>query len=117
MSEYASFRQRLDAVLRTRDVSKVRAFMLEEQQWTADAPADPAYAMWLMIAGTPTLKDLHSEARAWLVQHGHAEEASAVLSRGQRASSGRTGAKRASTMSQKSARAKKRQSGKDAPPL
>ena len=109
MSEYASFRQRLDAALRTRDVRQVRAFMIEENQWSTDAPADPAYAMWLMIAGTPTLKDLHAEARAWLVQHGHADEASAVLPRGQGSASGRPGAKKAGAAGQQKARAKKRQ--------
>lgn len=81
-TDYASFRQRLDAVLRGRDVRQVRAFLIEEDQWSLDQPADPEYAMWLMIAGTPTLKDLHTEARQWLVEHGHAEAADAVLNRG-----------------------------------
>ena len=83
MTEYANFRQRLDAALRTRDVQQVRAFMVEENQWSLDAPADPEFAMWLMIAGTATLKDLHAEARSWLIDHGHAAEAEAVLNRGQ----------------------------------
>ena len=81
MTEYASFRQRLDAALRTRDVKQVRAFMIEESQWTLDAPADPEFAMWLMIAGAAALKDLHAEARQWLIEHGHAEEAEAVQGR------------------------------------
>lgn len=83
MTEYASFRQRLDAVLCTRNVRQVRAFLIEEAQWSLDAPSDPEFAMWLMIAGTPTLKDLHAEAREWLIQHGHAAEADAVLNRDQ----------------------------------
>ena len=83
MTDYASFRQRLDAVLRTRDMRQVRTFLIEEEQWSLDQPSDPEYAMWLMIAGTPTLKELHSEARQWLIQHGHAEEADAVAGRSQ----------------------------------
>jgi len=35
--------------------------------------------MWMMIAGSPTLKDLHSQARTWLLSHGHAEDAQAFL--------------------------------------
>ena len=83
LTDYASFRQRLDAVLRTRDTRQVRAFLIEEDQWSLDQPADPEYAMWLMIAGTPTLKELHAESRQWLIQHGHAEEANAILNRDQ----------------------------------
>lgn len=84
LTDYASFRQRLDVVLRTRDVRQVRAFLIEEDQWSLDQPADPEYAMWLMIAGTPTLKDLYTEAHQWLIQHGHTEAADAVSGRGQK---------------------------------
>lgn len=83
MTDYASFRQRLDAALRTRDVQQVKAFLIAENQWSSDAPSDPEFAMWLMIAGTPTLKELHTEARRWLVTHGHEEAAEAVLRRTQ----------------------------------
>jgi hypothetical protein len=83
MTEYASFRQRLDAVLRTRDVKQVRGFMIEENQWSLDAPADPEFAMWLMIAGSAALQDLHGEARRWLIEHGHATEAEALFRRDQ----------------------------------
>lgn len=83
MTDYASFRQRLDAVLRTRDARQVRAFLIEANQWSLDQPADPEYAMWLMIAGTPALKDLHAEARQWLLQHGHTEAVDALFSRHQ----------------------------------
>ncbi|MEO7021050.1 MAG: hypothetical protein ABI234_12920 [Ktedonobacteraceae bacterium] len=83
MAEFANFRQRLDAVLRTRDVEQVRAFLITEDQWSDDVPADPEFAMWMMVAGTPTLKDLHTAARSWLVEHGHAEEADALLKRAQ----------------------------------
>jgi hypothetical protein len=82
-TDYASFRQRLDAILRSRDVRQVRAFLIEEGQWSLEQPADPEYAMWLMIAGAPTLKDLHAQARQWLVEHGHGEAAEAVLGRKQ----------------------------------
>jgi hypothetical protein len=75
MTDYANFRQRLDAVLRTRDVQRVRAFLIAEQQWSEDTPADPEFAMWVMIAGSPALRNLHDEARAWLLAHGHEEEA------------------------------------------
>lgn len=83
MTDYASFRQRLDAVLRTRDVQQVKSFLIAENQWSSDVPSDPEFAMWLMIAGTPTLKELHTEARRWLVTHGHEEAAEAVLRRTQ----------------------------------
>jgi hypothetical protein len=81
MTDSTSFRQRLDAVLRTRDVHKVSAFLIEEDQWSPGTPADPEFAMWLMIASRSNFKDLHSEARQWLIEHGHTEEAEAVLSR------------------------------------
>lgn len=81
MSEHVNFRQRLDQILRTRDVRQVRAFLVEEGQWSLDQPADPEYAMWLMIAGSPNLKDFHAEARQWLIQHGHSEAADAVAGR------------------------------------
>ena len=93
-TNYALFRQRLDEVLRTRDVRRVRAFLIEEGQWSLDQPSDPEYAMWLMIAGTPTLKEFASEARQWLLQHGHTEAADAVAGRSQgkqQSSSGKRG--------------------------
>ena len=85
MTEYANFRQRLDAVLRTRDVKQVQDFLIAEGQWSPGTPADREYAMWMMIAGSPTLRDLHEQARQWLVEHGHEEEANAVLNRGKSA--------------------------------
>jgi len=81
MTDHANFRQRLDVTLRTRNVQTVSAFLITEDQWSPGTPADPEFAMWMMIAGSPTLKDLHAEARRWLVEHGHAEEAEVVLSR------------------------------------
>ena len=45
MTDYANFRQRLDAVLRTRDVKQVQGFLIAEKQWQAGEPADPEFAM------------------------------------------------------------------------
>lgn len=101
LTDYASFRQRLDAVLRTRDVRQVRAFLIEEEQWSLDQPTDPEYAMWLMIAGTPTLKELHAEARQWLIQHGHLEAADAVSGSDQDRQGNRGGGKQRTGQSKK----------------
>ncbi len=89
MSDYTSFRQRLDEVLRTLNVKQVSEFLIAENQWQPGQPSDPAYAMWMMIAGSPTLRDLHGQARQWLVAHGHEEEANAVLNRGKGSSQGK----------------------------
>jgi len=88
MPDYANFRQRLDAVLRTRDVKQVQDFLIAEKQWQAGAAADTQFAMWMMIAGSPTLRDLHEQARRWLVSHGHEADAEAVLGRGKESGSG-----------------------------
>ena len=85
MTEYANFRQRLDAVLRTLDVEQVQKFLISEKQWNVDAlPADPEFSMYMMIAGSPTLRDLHERARTWLVSHGHTDDAQAVLGPGKK---------------------------------
>lgn len=81
MTEYASFRQRLDAVLRTLDVQQVSKFLIAENQWDAGVPANAEFAMWMMIAGSSTLGDLHETARTWLMSHGYENEARAVLDR------------------------------------
>jgi hypothetical protein len=104
MTEPASFRQRLDAVLRTMDVQRVRKFLIAENQWSEEAPADPETAMWMMIAGAATLRDLHSRAREWLVQHGHEREAEAILGKGKQQSSG---GKKGKGGSQQQSKAKK----------
>lgn len=83
-SEYATFRQRLDVALRTEDVQQVRAFLIAQGQWSEGTPDDPELAMWLMIAGSPTLQEKHKRAGAWLVEHGHAAEAEIVLGRGKK---------------------------------
>src|ERR1700681_4565762 len=81
MADYANFRQRLDAVLRTLDVKQVSQFLIAEKQWQVGQPADPEFAMWMMIAGSPTLRELHPQARTWLMTHGHEEDANAFLTR------------------------------------
>jgi hypothetical protein len=48
MTDYANFRQRLDAALRTLDVKKVQDFLIAERQWQQGIPADPEYAMWMV---------------------------------------------------------------------
>ena len=82
MADYANFRQQLDAVLRTLDVKQVQDFLIAEGQWSPGSPADPEFAMWMMIAGSQTLRDLHEQAGKWLVSHGHGADAEAVLRRG-----------------------------------
>lgn len=47
-ADYASFRQRLDAVLRTLDVKQVRGFLIAKRQWSPGTPADPEFAMWMV---------------------------------------------------------------------
>ena len=91
MTDYTNFRQRLDAVLRTLDVKQVSDFLIAERQWQAgQQPADMEYAMWMMIAGSPTLRDLHEQARQWLLGHGHEDEANVVLKR-EKSSTGKQG--------------------------
>lgn len=82
MTEFTNFRQRLDSVLRTLDVKQVQDFLIAEKQWSPGQPADPQFAMWMMIAGSPSLRDLHEQARQWLINHGHADDAQAVLGSG-----------------------------------
>ncbi|GCE17379.1 hypothetical protein [Dictyobacter kobayashii] len=93
MTEYNQFRQRLDVVLRTLDVTKVREFLTAEGHWGDSAPADPEFAMWMMIAGGPTLKDLHPRAKEWLMTHGHSSEAEAVFGKGPSSRKGNQGAR------------------------
>ena len=75
---YRPFRERLDAVLRTKDPERVRAFLIEQGQWSEADQGDSAFAMWMMIAGSPTLASLHAEAERWLREHGHADEAQII---------------------------------------
>lgn len=84
MTEYVSFRQRLDAVLRTLDVKQVQDFLIVEKQWSEGQPAEPEFAMWMMIAGSPSLRNLHDRAYEWLMTHGHEADATAFLARDKR---------------------------------
>ena len=43
MADYANFRQRLDAVLRTQDVEQVSAFLIAEKQWSPGQPEDAQF--------------------------------------------------------------------------
>ncbi len=81
MTEQGSFRQRLDAVLRTLDVKQVQEFLIAQKQWSEGQPADPDFAMWMMVAGAPSLQDLHERAYQWLMTHGHEADAEAFLAR------------------------------------
>ena len=76
-----SFRQRLNAVLRRRNPAELRAFLIAEGQWEPEARTDEEAAMWMMIAASPVLADLHAEAEHWLMAHGHEHEAQAILGR------------------------------------
>jgi hypothetical protein len=72
---YPEFRRKLDEVLRRRDATALREFLIAQGQWTADTSTDPERAMWMMITTSPALRDLHEEAGRWLMDHGYAEEA------------------------------------------
>ncbi len=94
MTDHTYFRQRLDAVLRTLDVKQVSDFLIAERQWQAvHQPTDLEFAMWMMIAGSPTLQDLHERAREWLVSHGHEEDAKTFLTSGKKQGSKQAGSK------------------------
>jgi hypothetical protein len=80
------FRQRLDDTLRRRDPAALREFLVAEGQWPEDSSNDE-FAMWMMIAGSPALPELHAEADHWLMTHGH--EADARLIAGNRTKPGR----------------------------
>jgi hypothetical protein len=88
---YAAFRQRLDAVLRLKDPAALRAFLVAEGQWEAEAQTDVERALWMMIATSPALAALHGEAREWLLAHGHAEEANALFGGRGRPGTGKRG--------------------------
>ena len=98
-----SFRQRLDAVLRLRNPAELRAFLVEEGQWEPEARTDEEAAMWMMIAASPVLADLHAEAERWLMSHGHEHEAQAILGRGRGFARGKPGAARQGGGKQKAA--------------
>jgi len=77
-----SFRQRLDTLLRRKDPAALSAFLIAEGQWQPGDTSRAEFAMWMMIAASPALTDLHEEARQWLVSHGYEAEAQAITGRG-----------------------------------
>lgn len=79
MRDPKAFRRDLDAILSRRDPAALRAFLIEQEQWTEETTTDPETAMWLMIAASPAHRALHPEAEAWLRGHGHAAESEAIL--------------------------------------
>src|SRR5690348_11038634 len=84
---YPEFRQQLDSILRTKNPEAVRQFLIAQGQWSEEDQPDMERAMWMMIAGSPALRDLHSEAQVWLVSHGYQNEAEVI--RGQEKPSAR----------------------------
>lgn len=79
--DYKAFRQRLDATLRQMNPAALREFLVAEGQWQQDASNDAEAAMWMMIAASSALADLHDEARRWLLGNGHEAEANAIFGR------------------------------------
>lgn len=75
---YPEFRQQLDSILRAKNPEAVRQFLIAQGQWSGEDQPDIERAMWMMIAGSPALRDLHSEAQAWLVNHGFQAEAEVI---------------------------------------
>ncbi len=71
---YQEFRSQLDRLLRAKDPEAVRQFLIAQDQWPDDSSIDAERAMWMMIAGAPSLQDLHAEAQLWLTQHGYQAE-------------------------------------------
>lgn len=109
--DYKAFRRRLDAELRRRDPEALRAFLIAEGQWQPEQQTDTEAAMWMMIAASPALKDIHGEAERWLVTHGHEAEAGAIL--GARRGGGSGGGARAGS---RAAPPKRNASGTTRPP-
>ena len=89
-SGYPDFRRRLDDVLRQRDPSALRAFLIAEGQWTPETATDPEAAMWMMIATSPAFANQRDAARQWLMAHSHETEAQAIF--GAKRSSGKPSA-------------------------
>jgi hypothetical protein len=78
---YPEFRSQLDSVLRSKNPEAVRQFLIEQGQWDESSAGDVEHAMWMMIAGSPTLQNLHAEAQNWLRQHGYQAEAEMLRER------------------------------------
>ncbi len=78
---YPEFRSQLDNVLRSKKPEAVRQFLVEQGQWDEGRADDVEHAMWMMIAGSPALQNLHTEAQDWLMQHGYQDEAEMLRER------------------------------------
>lgn len=90
-SNYVDFRRDLDAVLRRRDPEALREFLIERGQWEPETTQDAEGYMWMMIAGSSALTNLHAQADAWLAAHGRAEEAEEIAARRSKAGKGKPG--------------------------
>jgi|GEM_PF-1319196 len=93
---YPEFRNQLDRLLRSKDSEGVRQFLVAQGQWPDDSSIDVERAMWMMIAGAPTLQELHAEAQTWLMQQGYQSEAEMLRQRDSappQSSSAKSGAK------------------------
>ena len=75
---YPEFRKQLDTILRTKNPQAVSQFLISQGQWSENAQIDVERAMWMMIAGSQALRELHSEAQTWLMSHGYETEARAL---------------------------------------
>ncbi|MCI0331280.1 MAG: hypothetical protein L0196_10140 [candidate division Zixibacteria bacterium] len=74
--EYQTYVNGLAQVLRTRDPAQVREFYLQwkERMELPPLPENDVLEaqMHQMICEFPSLSDLHSESRSWLLAHGFA---------------------------------------------
>jgi hypothetical protein len=77
--DYTVFRTRLDAILREKNPGRLRDFLVAQGQWPENATTNVEAALWMMIATSPALADLHAEAEGWLRTHGHETEVKAIF--------------------------------------
>jgi hypothetical protein len=77
--DYSAFRTRLDAILREKNPGRLRDFLVAQGQWPKNATTNVEAALWMMIATSPALADLHDEAERWLRTHGHETEVKAIF--------------------------------------
>jgi hypothetical protein len=76
---YSAFRTQLDAILREKNPDHLRDFLVAQGQWPENATTNVEAALWMMIATSPALADLHGEAERWLRSHGHETEVKAIF--------------------------------------
>jgi hypothetical protein len=77
--DYSAFRTQLDAILREKSPDRLREFLVAQGQWPENAKTNVEAALWMMIATSPALADLHGEAERWLRTHGHETEVKAIF--------------------------------------